>query len=395
MVADRINQMNPSVTVKLADKVVDMRESGIDVIGFNQGEPDFDTPGKVIDECVKALKSGKTHYIKTSGVSELRKAIADKLERDNGIDYTPDNIVVSVGAKQALFNAIMSICNPGDEIILPTPCWVSYAEMIKLAGGKVVYVNTRPDYSLDLEAIRRSVTSRTRGIVINTPNNPTGAVYGKEELMELGNLAVEKDFYIISDEVYEKLVYDGNVLVSPAALSDKIWEKTITINGFSKGYAMTGWRLGYSAAPDEITHAIIKLQGHVTFHNPTFTEYAAVKAVSGECDDSVKAMVAEFKKRRDTMYGILKDIPGIKCECPVGAFYMLPDVSVYYGKSYNGRTIHDSVEFCDYILDEARVAIVPGAAFESDATVRIAYSNSEDNIIAGMSNIKNALEKLK
>lgn len=394
MVADRIKQMNLSVTVKLADKVADMRNNGIDIIGFNQGEPDFDTPISAVEACIDALKTGKTHYSQTAGLIDLRKAIADKLLRDNEINYFPEDIVISIGAKQALFNAIMAICNPGDEIILPVPCWVSYLEMIKLAGGRAVYVDTKADHSLDIDLIRNAITDRTKAIVINTPNNPTGAVYSGEELRKLGQLAVDNDFYIISDEVYEKLVYDGHKCVSPASISPEIKQKTITINGFSKAYAMTGWRLGYSAAPADITSAIIKLQGHVTFHNPTFTEYGAIAAVSGKCDGDVADMVDEFNKRRDIMYEILLSIPDIKCEKPDGAFYMLPDVSAYYGRAYNGKIIHDSVELCEFILDEAKVAVVPGAAFMSPDTIRIAYSNSEENIIKGMNAMKEALAKL-
>lgn len=393
MVADRINKMNTSVTVALYDKIYEMRASGIDIAPFNAGEPDFDSPREVIDQCIEALTNGKTHYVKTAGIEPLRRAIAEKLLRDNDVKYDSSQIVVTVGAKQALFNAVMALCNPGDEVILPIPCWVSYLEMIKLAGGVPVYVKTNPDHSLNVAAIREAVTDKTKMIIINTPNNPTGYVYGREELEELGKLALEEDFYVVSDEVYEKLVYDGTQMVSIASLSDAIWNHTVTVNGFSKGFAMTGWRLGYSAAPTEITKAMIKLQGHITFHNTTFAQYGAVAALKS-CDAYIVKMVETFDERRRIMYEMLCEIPGIKCEKPIGAFYMFPDVSFYYGKNHQGRKIKNSVDLCDYLLEEARVAVVPGDAFESPETVRISYSTSTECIIAGMNRLKDALIKL-
>lgn len=394
MVADRIMKMNTSVTVALYDKIYEMRASGIDIAPFNAGEPDFDSPKEVIDQCIAALTTGKTHYAKTAGIEPLRKAIAEKLLKDNYAKYDSSQIVVTVGAKQALFNAVMALCNPGDEVILPIPCWVSYLEMIKLAGGVPVYVKTNTDYSLNIDAIREAVTAKTKMIIINTPNNPTGNVYSRKELEELGALAVEKNFYVLSDEVYEKLVYDGTNMVSIASLSDEIWEHTVTVNGFSKGFAMTGWRLGYSAAPTEITKAMIKLQGHITFHNTTFAQYGAVEALKS-CDDYVVEMVKTFDERRKIMYEMLCEIPGVKCEKPKGAFYMFPDIHFYFGKGYHGRIIRNSVDLCDYLLEEARVAVVPGDAFESPETIRISYSTSTDCIIAGMNRLKEALIKLE
>lgn len=394
MLAKRIQNMTPSATSELLGKVAEMRVAGEDIIAFSAGEPDLQTPQAVIDACKKALDEGRTKYTGIGGILELKKEICLKLERDNHVLYSPEQICVSTGAKQALFNAVMALVDDGDEVIIPTPCWVSYVEMVKLAGGVPVPVSTKADYSLDIGAIADVITKRTKAVIINTPNNPTGVCYGGASLKALAELAVQHDFYVISDEVYEKLVYDGNIHTSIAAFSKEIYDRTVIINGLSKSHSMTGWRLGYSAAPKEISRGITSLQGHMTSNSTTFVQWAAAEALRG-CDDAVEEMRQEFAKRRDYFYERLCALPGITCVKPGGAFYLMPDVSSCFGKKAGGRTIENASDFCDYILQEAKVAIVPGSAFGMPKTVRIAYTESMERIREGLERLESALSKLE
>ncbi len=393
MISERIKRMTPSATIELEGTVAELEAQGVHVIGLNAGEPDFATPENIREACEKALAAGKTKYISVTGIAELKRAICDKLRRDNGVTYTPAQIVVSTGAKQALDNAVMAICNPGDEIIIPKPCWVSYVEMVKLADGVPVIVDTDPEtFQLDIAAIEKAVTARTRAVMINTPNNPTGAVYSRESLEQLGALAVKHDFYIISDEVYEKLIYAGEH-VCVASLSKAVYDRTIIVNGFSKAFAMTGWRIGYSASPQDVARGMASLQGHTTSNSTTFVQWAAVEALTGG-EETIAAMRAEFDARRKYLLGRLRAMRGITCPEADGAFYLLPDVSAYYGKKYNGNTIKDSFDFCRFLLEDARLAVVPGAAFEAPNAIRIAYSNSLENIGEGMDRMERSLAKL-
>lgn len=392
----RIERMTPSATIELEGALVELKAKGVDVVSLNAGEPDFDTPQNIIAACKQALDAGATRYTPVTGIADLRRAICDKLRRDNQVDYSPADIVASTGAKQALYNAVMATCDPGDEVIIPIPAWVSYIEMVKLAEASPVTVPTNPaDFSLDLAAIERAITPKTRAVMINTPNNPTGAVYSRDSLQALGELAVRHDFFIISDEVYEKLIYEGGVHVCAASLSDEIKAHTVVINGLSKAYAMTGWRVGYAAAPAKIARAMASFQGHTTSNMTSFVQRAAVEALDGP-QDSVERMRQEFAKRRTYMLDRLRAMPGLTCANANGAFYLMPDVKSYYGKKHaaSGRVITDSGSFCSYLLDEARVAMVPGAAFEAPDNVRIAYSNSLDNIKLGMDRMQKALEHL-
>ena len=395
MSIERIARMTPSVTIVMEGIVADLKAQGVDVIGLNAGEPDFDTPAHIVQACTRAMEEGKTRYINVTGIPQLRQAICQKLQKDNGAVYTPAQICVSTGAKQALNNAILTTVQPGDEVIIPKPCWVSYVEIVKLADGVPVLVDTDPaTFQLDLEAISRAITPRTRAILLNTPNNPTGAVYTRESLEALGRLAVEHDFYIISDEVYEKLIYGSGEHVSPASLGEEIQAHTIVVNGFSKAYAMTGWRIGYTAAPPEIAKDIAALQGHTTSNSTTFVQWAALAALEGP-QDELERMRREFDRRRLYMVERLRKMPGITCPDADGAFYLMPDVSSYYGKTTpGGQVIADSAAFCNYILEEAHVAFVPGAAFEIPSAVRIAYSNSLEKIREGMDRMEAALAKL-
>ena len=395
MSIERIARMTPSVTIVMEGIVADLKAQGVDVIGLNAGEPDFNTPAHIVQACTRAMEEGKTRYINVTGIPQLRQAICQKLQKDNGAVYTPAQICVSTGAKQALNNAILTTVQPGDEVIIPKPCWVSYVEIVKLADGVPVLVDTDPaTFQLDLEAISRAITPRTRAILLNTPNNPTGAVYTRESLEALGRLAVEHDFYIISDEVYEKLIYGSGEHVSPASLGEEIQAHTIVVNGFSKAYAMTGWRIGYTAAPPEIAKDIAALQGHTTSNSTTFVQWAALAALEGP-QDELERMRREFDRRRLYMVERLRKMPGITCPDADGAFYLMPDVSSYYDKTTpGGQVIADSAAFCNYILEEAHVAFVPGAAFEIPSAVRIAYSNSLEKIREGMDRMEAALAKL-
>ena len=316
------------------------------------------------------------------------------MQRDNGLTYAPEQICVSTGAKQALFNAVMAVTNPGDEVIIPIPGWVSYVEMVKLVGGIPVCVPCKSDYQLDVDAIRAAVTEKTAAIIINSPNNPTGAVYGQESLQAIADLAVEKDLYVIADEIYEKLLYGDCRHVSIASLSPEIYQRTIVINGMSKAYRMTGWRIGYSAAPADIAKGISGLQGHMTSNSTTFVQWSAIEALeNGEPD--VQDMVAQFVQRRDYAYERAINLPHVTCTKPDGAFYLMPDVSWYYGKRAGDRVISDSFAMSEYLLQEYHVAVVPGGAFMAPEAIRIAYTNSLFEIQRGFDRIETALNALQ
>lgn len=393
MITERIKRMTPSATIELEGTVAELEAAGVHVIGLNAGEPDFNTPDNIVKACAKAIENGKTKYISVTGIMPLREAICKKLKQDNNVDYKPNEIVISTGAKQALNNAVLAVCNPGDEVIIPTPCWVSYVEIVKLADAVPVLVDTTEDFQLDIAAIEKAITPKTKAIIINTPNNPTGAVYTEEDLYTLGRLAIKHDFYVISDEVYEKLVYDGRKHICIASFSEEIKAHSIIVNGFSKAYAMTGWRIGYSATPPDIAKGIASLQGHTTSNSTTFVQWAALEALEGP-SDTIEYMRKKFDERRVYLFERLQNMQGITCSNAEGAFYLLPDVSSYYGKRCSDKIIRDSFDFCNYLLKEAHLAIVPGAAFEAPNTVRIAYSNSLENIKEGMDNMERALAKL-
>ena len=394
MVSKRIAQMTPSATNMLTGRVSDMKNAGIDVISFNVGEPDFPTPRPVVDSCCGALNAGRTKYEAVGGIQALRESICKKLKEDNGLHYEPGQICVSTGAKQALYQAVLTLCDVGDEVIVPKPCWVSYVEMIKLADGVPVLVETNDDFSLNVAKMEEAITEKTKAILINSPNNPTGAVYGRETLEALGDLALRHDLYIISDEVYEKLIYGGLEHISIASLSPELLARTVVINGFSKAYAMTGWRIGYSASAAPLAKAMTGLQSHITSNSTSFVQYAAVDALR-ECGQSVTDMRAVFEERRDHMLRRLNAIEGISCLRPDGAFYLMPKVGYYIGKRAGDKTIESSADLCEYLLEEAHVAVVPGEAFYLPETIRFSYSTSLEQIEKGMDRIERALKQLK
>ncbi|MBR6736098.1 MAG: pyridoxal phosphate-dependent aminotransferase [Oscillospiraceae bacterium] len=392
----RILNINPSATLELSNRVSELRAQGVDIISYNVGEPDFFTPENIREAGKRAIDEGKTTYTPVAGIPELRRMISEKLQNDNNITYSPQEICLGVGAKQPLLNAVLAVCDDGTEVIIPTPCWVSYIEMVKLAGATPVLVPCKEEdgFELDMAAIEAAVTERTSAVLINTPNNPTGAVYSEETLRKLASLAVERDFVVIADEIYEKLIYNGKKHFSIASISPEVREHVVTINGFSKAYAMTGWRIGYSAAPLPITKGISAIMSHATSNICTISQYAGVEALTGP-QESIENMRKEFDRRRVFLYERLNSIEGITCTQANGAFYLLPNVTFFFGKKTpDGRVLNDSFDVANFLLDDAHIAVVPGAAFEAPDNLRISYSNSLEALTIGMDRMEASLKKL-
>lgn len=373
-------QLTPSLTLAIDSKAKAMRAEGIDVCGFGAGEPDFDTPEHIKEAAIKALQEGFTKYTPSAGLPELRTAISEKFSKDNGIDYKPNQVVVSNGAKQSCYNAILACCEPGDEVIIPAPYWLSYPDMVKLVGAEPVIVQTKASnsYKMTAEEFENAMTPRTKMVILNSPGNPTGSVYTREELEALVEVALTEDIFILSDEIYEKLIYDDASHVSVASLSKEAYDLTITINGFSKAYAMTGWRLGYLGAPDHIAKVIDSLQSHSTSGPNSFAQKGAVAALKGS-QQCVTDMRDEFNVRREYMYERLAAIPNVTTVKPLGAFYMLADISKFGLSSTN---------FADRLLSKAEVAVVPGIAFGDDKTVRLSYATDLETIKTGLDRIE-------
>ena len=391
----KAKNITPSITLAITTKAKELKSKGIDVVSFGVGEPDFNTPEHIIKAAIKAMEEGKTKYTETPGIPELRKAVCDKFYRDNGLKYTPDQIVVSTGAKQCLANSFLAILNPGDEVLIAAPYWVSYPELVRLADGVPVVVETSKEsnYKYTIESLNSAVTDKTKAIVINSPNNPTGTVYSKEELEVIADFAKNNNLLIISDEIYEKLIYDGEKHVSIASLSEDAYNRTIVINGLSKAYAMTGWRLGYVAANKEIIKLMKSIQSHMSSNTNSIAQYAAVAALNG-VDEDQKAMIIEFEKRRDYMLERIENMEDITYIRPSGAFYVMINIQKYLNKSLYGAEIKNSVEFAEKLLDEEKVAVVPGAGFGLDNYVRLSYATSMDMIKKGLDRIESFLEKL-
>ena len=394
-ISQRCQRVTGSLTLAIDAKAKEMKQKGIDVVGFGAGEPDFDTPEHIRKAAKDALDLGKTRYTPAAGMPELRQAICDKLKRDNGLDYVPQQIVVSNGAKHSLFNSFQALLEEGDEVIVPGPYWVSYPEIVRMAGGVPVIVEGTEanNFKPTIDDFRAAVTDKTRAVVINSPNNPNGFVFTREELQAIGDLAIEKDLSIVSDEIYEFLVYDGAEHISIASLSPEIKERTIVINGMSKAYAMTGWRIGYTASPLNAAKAMTNFQSHSTSCPNSIAQYAALTALSGP-DDQLKSMVAEFDRRRRRIVELINEIPGLSCKPPKGAFYVMMNIGGVFGKRYNGAPIVDSMSFTQLLLDNSHVAVVPGAGFGADAYVRLSYATSMENIAKGLARIKEFVGKL-
>ncbi|MBS6043551.1 MAG: pyridoxal phosphate-dependent aminotransferase [Clostridium baratii] len=391
----KAEDISPSITLAITAKAKELRESGVDVISFGAGEPDFNTPSNIIEAAYKAMKEGKTKYTATSGIKELKEEICKKFLRDNGLNYDLEQIIVCTGAKQCLADAFMAILNEGDEVIIPTPYWVSYPELVKIAGGVPVFMegSIENHFKYEIEKLENIVTSTTKAIIINSPNNPTGTIYNKEELLELAKFAENHNLIIIADEIYEKLIYDGERHISIASLTDYAYNNTIVINGLSKAAAMTGWRIGYAAANKEIIKLMTSIQSHMTSNTNSITQYAAIEALSNT-EDSLNKMVKEFDNRRKYMIKRLDSIKGINYILPKGAFYIMVNVSGVYGKSINGEKITDSLSFSKELLKEENVAVIPGIGFGLDDYIRLSYATSMENIENGIDRIEKFLNKL-
>ena len=368
--------LSPSLTLAIDAKAKQMKADGLDVVGFGAGEPDFDTPQHIKEAAVKALADGFTKYTPSSGILELRQAIADKFKRDNGLTYKPSQIIVSCGGKHSCFNTVMATCQAGDEVIIPSPYWLSYPEMVKLAGAKPVIVPTTDatEFKITPDQLRAAITPRTRLFVLNSPSNPTGSLYAPDELKALGDICVERDVLILSDEIYEKLVYDGAQHVSVASFSPAHYAHTIVTHGFAKAYSMTGWRLGFMAAPEPVAKAVDAIQSHSTSNPTSFAQKGAVAALNGP-QDHLNSWLAEYSKRRGYAHQRLSSMPGITCVNSKGAFYLFPNIS---------RLGLKSTEFCARLLEQEKVAAVPGIAFGADDYVRISYATSMVNIQKGL-----------
>lgn len=394
-ISERVKNINPSQTLAITAQALKMKREGKKVISFAAGEPDFGTPENIREKAISAIREGFSHYTASSGIIELKEAVIEKLKKDNRVEYKPSEIIISTGAKQCLFNTILTICDPGDEVLLPTPCWVSYTEQIKFAGAVPIFINTyqEEDFKLSASQVEEKITSRTKLLILNSPNNPTGAVYDPEELKKIAQLLTKYNIYCICDEIYEKLIYDNAKHLSIASLSDEIKEKIITINGVSKSYAMTGWRIGYAAGPEEIIKGMSKIQGHSTSNPNSIAQKASVEALNGK-QDAIEEMRKAFDERRKYMVKRLNEIEGISCLTPAGAFYAFPNVSKILERriEYNGKKISNSFGLSNFILKEAEVALIPGSAFEAEGYLRLSYAASLEDIKEGSDRLEKILK---
>lgn len=394
--SSRARNTSPSATLAIAAIAKRMKTEGIDVVDFGLGEPDFETPAHVKEAAIQAIREGFTKYTDAAGIDELKEAIITKLKRDNGLSYSRAQVIVSCGSKHSLFNIAEVLFDSGDEVIVPAPYWVTYTEQIRLVGGQPIIVQTREEdgFHLTRQAVEPAITPKTKAVLLNSPCNPTGAMIPLDQLRAIAALAVERDLLLISDEAYECLTYDGHAHVSIASLGEEVKRRTIVVNTVSKAYAMTGWRIGYAAGPAEIIKAMSNIQGQMTSNPTSIAQKAAVAALLGPQDD-VRAMVAEFDRRRRYLVGRLNAISDLQCTNPEGAFYLFPNFSGFYGRTANGRVIRDSAEMATYLLQTAHVALVPGVEFGSDAHLRLSYATPMETIIKGADRIDQALNALR
>lgn len=390
--SEKAKAISPSATLAIDSKFKDMKAQGIDVVGFGAGEPDFDTPDFIKEAAIQAIHDGKTKYTPAAGTMDLRKAVCEKFKKENGLDYEPTQIIVSNGAKHSLVNAFMAILNPGDEVIIPAPFWVSYPEMVKIADGTPVVIDTKEenDFKFTAAQFEQAITSKTRALVLNSPSNPTGMVYTEAELRAITDVAVKHNIYVISDEIYEHLIYEGE-RVSIASFGEDIKNLTIIINGVSKTYAMTGWRIGYLAAPAPIAKVISNLQSHATSNPNSIAQAATIAALNGTGEE-IAMMKKEFKARRDYMVDRINSIEGVSCRKPQGAFYVMMNISKLKGKTFHGVTINTSDDLANALLDKAKLALVPGSGFGADNFMRWSYATSMENIKNGLDRLENFLK---
>jgi aspartate aminotransferase len=394
MIADRMKKVQASITLAIDAKAKQMIADGIDLVGFGAGEPDFNTPENIKQAGIKAIQENKTRYTPSSGMPDLRKLIAEKLKKDNGLDYKPAQIIVSCGAKHSLYNIFMAGVNPGDEVIVFSPYWVSYVEMINMAQGVPVFVelDEARKFEIDFKILESKITNKTKMMIVNSPSNPTGGVFSRETLEKLAGIALKNNIMVISDEIYEKNLYNGKKHISIASLSPEMKARTVVVNGLSKSHAMTGWRIGYIASDDaELVKAMDNLQSHSTSNPMTVSQWAAMEACRTD-EKIVQAMVAEFDKRRQHIVKRVNAIPGLSCVEPDGAFYVFPNFKKLIGKAINGKKIEGSLTLADMFLTDAKVAIVPGIAFGSDVHFRMSYATSMEKIDKGLDRIQEYLK---
>ena len=394
-IASRMTTLAPSLTLAISAKAKAMKAAGEPVVSFGVGEPDFNTPENIIAAAKKALDDGQTKYTPSSGLLPLRKAICEKFQRDNGLDYEPSQIIVSNGAKHSIYNACFATLEEGDEVIVPAPYWLTYPEVVKVCGATPVYLQCKKEnkFKFTAEQLKAAITPKTKMLIFNSPSNPTGAVYNEEEVRAIAKVCEEAEIFVLADEIYEKLCYNGVKPFSIAKCSEKMKDLTITINGVSKTYAMTGWRVGYLAAPKDIAKAIDSFQSHATSNACSISQYATIEALSSS-EEEIAAMVNVFDQRRQKLLALVKEIDGVQAVEPDGAFYVMLSVGDLYGKSYNGKKLTNSVEFADALLDAEKVATVPGVSFGADDCLRLSYSLSEQDIQTGLARIKRFVESL-
>lgn len=394
-ISKRAQDVPASATIAVTSRAQELKAQGVDVVGFGAGAPDFDTPDYIKDAAIEALKGGKTKYTPAAGIIELRKAIAEKLKKENGLDYKPEQVVVNIGGKHSVYEAMQAVLDPGDEVILPAPFWVTYPEAIKLAGAKprIVATDASTGYKITPSQLRSAITEKTAMLVINSPNNPGGFTYTPNELKALAKVLEGTNVCVLSDEIYEKLIFGDTRFVSFASLSADAFSRTLTLNGFSKTFSMTGWRLGYAAGPLDVIKAMSRLQDHMTSNAVTFAQYAAIAALGEPAAKTIEGMRKEFERRGQYMAQRLNDIKGVVCPEPTGAFYCFPDVSSHYGRNMNGVKITGSMDFAKALLEQANVALVPGLPFGCDKNVRLSFACSLEQITKGLDRLEKWLNQ--
>ena len=388
--------VKPSSTLAITAKARELKAQGIDVVGFVAGEPDFNTPENICNAAIKAINEGFTKYTPASGTTELKKAVSEKFKKENNLNYEANQVVISNGGKHSLTNIFSVILNPGDEVIIPSPYWLSYPEIVKLADGVPVFVRGEKEqnYKINVKQLQEATTKKTKALILNSPSNPTGMIYNKEELEEIADYVVKNDIYVVADEIYEKLLYGDNTHVSIGSLNDEIFKKTITVNGLAKSYAMTGWRIGYTGSSHEIAQAMAGVQSHQTSNPNSIAQKAALEALTGN-QDAVETMKEEYTFRRNLIYNMLNDIPYMSALEPQGAFYLFIDVSELLTKSYKGEKITTSTRMAEILLEKYYVAVIPCVDFGFDNYIRLSYAISREQITKGMKSIQSFVNDLK
>ena len=394
-VSQRARAVAPSATIAVTARAKELKAQGVDVVGFGAGEPDFDTPEYIKQAAIEALREGQTKYTPAAGIPALRATIAKKLERENGLKYAPEQVIVNLGGKHSVYEAMQAVLDPGDEVLLPAPYWVTYPEAVGLAGGvvKVLETDKSNSYKITPEQLKAAITPKTALLVLNSPSNPGGFSYTPDELRALAKVLEGTAVCVMSDEIYEKLIYGDTKFVSFAALSEDAFGRTLTLNGFSKAFSMTGWRLGYTAGPLEVIKAMNRLQDHMTSNPVTFAQYAAIAAMGPEADEAIEKMRVEFEKRGKYMAERLRSMPGVECTEPTGAFYCFPDVSGNYGRAIGGAKIGGSMDFAKALLEQANVGVVPGLPFGCDNNVRLSFACSMEQITKGLDRMEKWLKQ--